>query len=148
MTGSDDLAELLDVDVDQLAGTSALVALDGLEADDLWPEYREVLGYLDPEVEWKTAVLGQTYRGYLQMAKVWDDYLTWAQEYRVGLKEVVDLGDDRVYGVITVFAKAEAGGMPMNARLFDLYTLREGLIVRMEEYTERDQALEAAGLRE
>jgi hypothetical protein len=72
-----------------------------VEADTLWPEYREVLTYLHPEVEWKTVFLGETHRGYLETAKVWDDY--------------------------------------------DVFTLREGLIVLLEEYTDRDKALEAAG---
>ena len=119
-----------------------------LQADDLPPEAREYLGHLDPEVEWKMAMVGQTPRGYLEVAKAWDDYLTWAKAYRVGLGEVRDLGDDRVYAVVDVVAEAAAGGMPMKMRLFVLYTIREGLIARMEEYTEQDQALEAAGLRE
>ena len=34
-----------------------------VEADDVWPEYREALTYLDPEFEWKTAFLGETHRG-------------------------------------------------------------------------------------
>jgi hypothetical protein len=39
-------------------------------------------------------------------------------------------------------------GMRMDARFFDVVTVREGLIVRIEEYTGRDQALEAAGVEE
>jgi ketosteroid isomerase-like protein len=34
----------------------------------------------------------------------------------------------------------------METCFFDVVTLREGSIVRVEEYTDRDQALEAAGL--
>ena len=34
----------------------------------------------------------------------------------------------------------------METRFFDVVTLREGSIVRVEEYTDPDQALEAAGL--
>ena len=116
-------------------------------ADSLWPEYREVLTYTDPEVEWKTA-MGQTHRGYLETAKVWDDYLTWAEDYRVDLQELAELDDGRVYAVVALVGKAKAGGTPMHARFFDLFRLRDGRITRIEEYTEREQALEAAGLSE
>ena len=80
-------------------------------ADALWPEYREVLTYTDPEVEWKT-VMGQTHRGYLETAKVWDDYLTWAEDYRVDLQELAELDDGRVYAVVALVGKAKAGGTP------------------------------------
>ena len=119
-----------------------------VEADDLWPEYREAISLVDPEVEWKTVFLGETHRGYLAAAKVWDDYLKWADDYRVGLDEVKDLDGERVYATLTLSGKAKPAGAPVNARFFDLFTLRDGLIVRLEEYPEREQALEAAGLRE
>jgi ketosteroid isomerase-like protein len=119
-----------------------------IEAQDLWPEYREALSYLDADVEWQTVFLGETSRGYLETAKVWDDYLKWAEDYRVRLQEIEDLGDDQVYAVVSLTGKAKAGGTPMDARFFDVFTLRDGLIVRLEEYTDREQAIEAAGLSE
>jgi hypothetical protein len=36
----------------------------------------------------------------------------------------------------------------MDVRFFDVITVREGLIMRIEEYTSREQALEAVGLEE
>jgi ketosteroid isomerase-like protein len=119
-----------------------------VEADDLWPEWREVIACLHPDVEWKTVFLGETHRGHMAATKVWDDYLKWADDYRVALQEVTDLGDERVYANLAVHGKAKAGGAPMDASFFDVFTVRDGLIVRLEEYTDRKQALEAAGLRE
>jgi len=46
-----------------------------------------------------------------------------------------------------LIGKAKAGGAPMDARFFDVITIQNGVIVTIEEYLERDQALEAAGLR-
>ena len=119
-----------------------------LESDTLWPEYREALSYVHPEVEWKTVFLSETHCGYLAAAKVWDDYLKWADDYGVGLQEVEDLGNGRVYATLALAGTAKAGGGPMEAPFFDVFTLREGLIVRLEEYTTKAEALEAAGLRE
>jgi ketosteroid isomerase-like protein len=90
----------------------------------------------------------ETHRGYLETAKVWDDYLRWADDYRVALEEVKDLDDDQVYAVIALVGTAKSGGEQMDARFFDLFTIREGQIVRLEEYLDRDKALEAAGLSE
>ena len=119
-----------------------------LEADDLWPEYREAITYVHPEVVWKTVFLGQTERGYLGVAKVWDDYLKWAEDYRLGVPEVEDLGGQRVYATLAVVGKAKASGAPMEARFLDVFSLREGLIARLEEYTTRAEAFEAAALLE
>ena len=118
-----------------------------VEADDLWPEYRDALSYVHPEVEWQTAFLGETSRGFLEIAKVWDDFLTWAEDYKVDLQEVEDLGGDLVYGVVTLAGTAQGSGT-MDARFFDLFTIRNGSITRIEEYTNREQALAAAGLQE
>jgi ketosteroid isomerase-like protein len=38
--------------------------------------------------------------------------------------------------------------MQIDQRFFQLYTMREGLITRMVEYTTHGEALEAAGLSE
>jgi ketosteroid isomerase-like protein len=121
---------------------------EAVETDTLWPEYREALTFVDPEFEWKTVFLGETHRGYLETAKVWDDYLRWAEDYRIALEEVKDLDGDQVYAVVALVGTAKSGGEPMDARFFDVFTLRNGQIVRLEEYLDRDKALEAAGLSE
>jgi hypothetical protein len=70
------------------------------ESDDLWPEYREVLNQVHPELERKTVFLGETHRGILATARVWDDYETrghrfescrarfWFTAYLCGASEV------------------------------------------------------------
>ena len=39
-------------------------------------------------------------------------------------------------------------GSRIHARLYEVYTLCEGTVLRMDEFTERADALAAAGLRE
>jgi ketosteroid isomerase-like protein len=119
-----------------------------LETGETWPQLREALSYLHPDVEWQTVFLGDTTHGQLEMAKTWDDYLKWADDYRVGLAEAEDLGGDRVYGVVALSSKLKDSGARMDARFYDVLTIQGGLIVRIEEYTEPSQALEAAGPRE
>jgi hypothetical protein len=38
-------------------------------------------------------------------------------------------------------------GIEVDARLYEVYTLDRGKVVRMDEFTERSEALRAAGLR-
>jgi ketosteroid isomerase-like protein len=117
--------------------------LGALEGDDLWPEWKEVFGYTHPQIEWRMAFLGETYRGHLQAAAAWDDFLAWAEDYRPRVEELADLGGDYVFAVVGLVGRSKKSGMRVGARLFTLFTVREGLIVRVEEYTDRDQAREA-----
>jgi ketosteroid isomerase-like protein len=117
-----------------------------MEADVLWPEWREVFGYAHPRVEWRMAFLGETQHGHLAAAAAWDDFLTWAEDYRSTLEEAADLGGDHVLAVVTIASKGRESRARLDARLFIVLTVREGLFVRIIESTDRKQALEAAGL--
>jgi ketosteroid isomerase-like protein len=44
--------------------------------------------------------------------------------------------------------RGRGSGLEVDARFYELYTLRGGKIVRQDEFTELEEALEAAGLRE
>jgi ketosteroid isomerase-like protein len=70
----------------------------------------------------------------------WDD-LEQAPE------EFID-AEDRVFVAIRFRGRGRGSGIEIHNRLFEVYTLREGAIVRMDEFTDRGAALEAAGLPE
>jgi ketosteroid isomerase-like protein len=114
------------------------------ETNDLWPEWEEAFEYVDPGIEWQTTFLAETHRGQLEAARVWDDFLAWAEDYRPSLEHVEDLGGDHVFVVVALIGKGKDSGVGMGARFFDLFTVRKGLIVRIEEYTSRTEALQAA----
>lgn len=44
--------------------------------------------------------------------------------------------------------RGRGSGVEIDALFYDLYTLRDGIIVRMDQFTERSQALEAVEPRE
>ena len=74
----------------------------------------------------------------------WKD--AW-DEYDVTHEEFVDAGD-RVVVMLHLRGRGRGSGVEIDARFFDVYTIRDGKIVRMDEFTVRSAALEAAGLRE
>lgn len=117
-----------------------------VEADQLQPAQRDVYRRLHPDVVWHPSFLGDELHGHLQIAKTWDEYLTWADDYRAKLEDTTDLGDGRVFCTVAISYRAKAGGDTMNGRLYFVMAVESGLIARLDEFTERSDALEAAGL--
>ena len=65
----------------------------------------------------------------------WDDYEVMPEEF-------VDVGD-RVVVTVRLHGRGRGSGVEIDARFYDLYTLRDGLIVRMDQFTERSEAVAA-----
>src|SRR5438270_10470770 len=119
---------------------------DALKTGDLDPETAELLSYLHPEVEWKTAfsLAGETRRGHVEFARFCDEWLDATEDYAVTVREVTEEpGDDRVLIVSDLAFKGKGTGIEVIGVSFAVLTVREGLIVRVEEYSSRDEALEA-----
>jgi ketosteroid isomerase-like protein len=74
----------------------------------------------------------------------------WAgafEDWSVDIEEVFDAGD-QVVTFVRQHAKTRQGGPEVEMRFAQVWTFRDGLIARMEMYSDRAEALEAAGLRE
>jgi ketosteroid isomerase-like protein len=105
----------------------------------------ELLAYVDPDIVWNPveessahgleAVRASTARWKSE----WDDYELIPEEF-------VEVGE-RVVATVRFRARGRASGIEVDARLYDVFTLRDGKIVRMDQFTEQSEALEAAGLR-
>ena len=123
---------------------------DGLKTGDLSPEAAELMSYLHPEVEWRTAfsLAGETRRGHIEFARFCDEWLDATEDYAVTVRDVTDLEDDRVFIVSDLAFKGKGTGIEVNGVSFAVVTVRGGLITRIDEYASRDEALEAAGLSE
>jgi len=119
-----------------------------MSTDDLTPAQREVLGFTHVDVEWRNA-FGLIFKGQLDFAKGVDQLLEATNDFWiVDVQEVTDLGSDRVLAVVKSAMKGKDSEIEVSQTVFSLMTLRDGLIVRAEEYLHREEALEAAELRE
>ena len=94
------------------------------------------------------ALEGPVFRGRAAILKMWndiDDNLGGA--FRVQLDELVDRGD-QIVGVIEARGIGTGSGVEVRQRWAQLASLREGLIIRVEPFPTRAEALEAVGLSE
>jgi ketosteroid isomerase-like protein len=111
---------------------------------------------LDPEIESRpprskmggliAPDLDQVAYGREGYREMWRTILD-AVDLRLEPEELLDLGDT-VLATIQWRGSGLGSGAPVSQRGFQLLKFRRGLLVWSQEFTDRDQALEAAGLRE
>ena len=82
-------------------------------------------------------------QGVLEGVQVWIG--NWA-EYHFEVEEITDAGD-RVLMTIREFGRSARSGIEVTQHTFWVQTMRNGKIVRAALFTDRSQALDAAGLR-
>ena len=70
------------------------------------------------------------------------------EEGSYDIVEVIDCGDDKVAGRVARHVRGKASGVDADFEYWNVVTLRRGKWLRSEWFTDRAEALEAAGLRE
>jgi ketosteroid isomerase-like protein len=118
-----------------------------LENDESDPASREVLDRLHPDVRWRN-VLGETCRGKLAFARGADELLQAAQRFEMVVDEITDLANDRVLVELRSEATGRSSGVAGTLPFFAVFALRDGLIIELDEYLNRSEALKAVGLEE
>jgi ketosteroid isomerase-like protein len=107
------------------------------------------LAMIDPEVEWDGSIRpeGKIYRGHggvIEALRTWTG--TW-EAFRLDVEEIIDAGD-QVIVVEQQSGRGKGSGLPVRQQNFSVFTLRDGRIIRVVFARNRDEALEAAGLKE
>jgi ketosteroid isomerase-like protein len=102
--------------------------------------------HYDPEVElheWPTAPGARAYRGIDGVRSALDNWFDVWEWMRVEVVELVDAGD-RVLVTLDQRAKGKGSEVEVEIRSYNVYTFRDGKVLRMQLFTEREPALEAA----
>ena len=102
---------------------------------------------LAPDAEWcESAGLpdASIFRGRDTIAAFLADFLESWQEFRQEIEEVIVTGD-RVALLIHLRATGRASGADVDARYAHVWTMRDGVGVRVEAFRDRDSALTAIG---
>jgi uncharacterized protein len=119
---------------------------------ELWDAYSRgdidrVIALSDPYVVLVTLEEGPLYGPDAVRA----NYARWMEAWRehpeTTVEEVIGNGD-HVFVIACFQGRGRGSGVRVEQRLYEVYTLRNGGILRVDEFSDRDQALEAAGLLE
>jgi ketosteroid isomerase-like protein len=76
------------------------------------------------------------------------DWIGTFDDFKSEPVDLIDAGEDTVIVVTSVSGRAKLSGVEADLTYAALYSIRDGKIVRGREYWTRDEALEAAALRE
>jgi SnoaL-like domain len=103
-------------------------------------EYRPSRDLLPPDLE-------EVFRGrdgYLQLWRYWLDAF---EDIRWDPEEVLDFGD-KLLVTTQQRGHGSGSGVGVTEAVFQLFTLRRGLVIRQEDFLNHAEALDAVGLRE
>jgi uncharacterized protein len=108
------------------------------------------LEYFDPEVEWTTTGIfleAGTYRGHKGALEYMGALATELEDLHSEPETFIDAGD-QVVVPFRLSGRGKQSGAPVVFTGILVYALRGGKILRIRNYTDRDEAFKAAGLRE
>jgi ketosteroid isomerase-like protein len=104
-----------------------------------------MLARMDPDFEWRPlreSPISRGYRGHEQVRRYVEDWLSTFEYVRIDLGQLTAIGDHVVVAV-RGYARGRASGVEIENRFCQVWTVRGGRAVRMEEYATRDQGLAA-----
>jgi ketosteroid isomerase-like protein len=101
-----------------------------------------------PEVEWTVPEDGTTYRGREGVRQRLEEWLESFNEYRYDVQRIIDCGGDEVLVEAAEVGRGAMSGAKVHSTNYELLTIRDGMIVRIREFYDEGDALEAVGLSE
>ena len=111
----------------------------GIELADTPPEFEFVpSGALIPD-------LATVQRGPEAFRRVVETFVAEFDDARVELHELIDAGD-QVFTSFTLRGRGKHSGVETSWEPLSVWTVQEGRLIRWLGFTDRDEALEAAGL--
>jgi hypothetical protein len=111
---------------------------------------------LDPGIDYQTIsgprgsvmpdIVGR-HHGHSGYRELWRLIMEGFEDLTLEPQEVLDLGD-KLISETRLTGHGSSSGIPLdNQILFQVFTLRRGLVVKQEDFGSREEALEAAGVR-
>ena len=118
--------------------------VEAINAADL----EAILAVYDPEVDFRPlrAPIQGAYAGHEGLREWWADTQENFTEFELEPAEIRDIGDDRVLAAGNLHLRGKGSGVEADVPSASLIFFRDGLIVALKDYGDREKALEAAGL--
>jgi ketosteroid isomerase-like protein len=105
-----------------------------------------MLARMDPEFEWRpleASPVAPVYRGHDGVRHYVEDWHATMEGLRLELVDPVEIGD-RVVASVRGSGRGRASGVELDSSFCQVWTVRDGTAVAMEEHTGREQAEAAA----
>ena len=109
-------------------------------------DFDQIRALSDPDLTMITVEEGPLY-GIEEVRRNHERWWEAWESPETTVEEVIGVGD-RVFVMARFRGRGRASGAEVEGRHFEVYTMRDRKVVRVEEFSERGEALEAAGLRE
>jgi ketosteroid isomerase-like protein len=110
-----------------------------------------LFAFLDPQAEWEVRSDlpdSDTYRGHEGMRRLFATFDEVLDKSWYSPQEFIDAGD-QVVVVLRWGGRGKTSGVPFEERDEAwIFTVRNGKVIRVREYPSKNEALEAAGMRE
>lgn len=104
-----------------------------------------MLARMHPDFEWRpleSSPIARVYRGHEEVRSYVDDWLTTFEGVRIDLEDPAEVAG-RVVAGVHAHGRGRASGLQIETRFCQVWTVRSGMAVRMDEYLAREQALHA-----
>jgi ketosteroid isomerase-like protein len=103
-----------------------------------------------PEIEWDfshvdTWLEEKMYRGYDGIAEFFGKWVGEWDDYSFEVEDIIDAGD-RVVAIVRDEGRGKSSGIKLERRHAEVWTVRDGKVIRIEPYDEKAEALAAVGL--
>jgi ketosteroid isomerase-like protein len=110
-----------------------------------------LLALCDPAVEWDTTNFegwpeDGVYRGQAAVRRFMEDWLGSWDRYEAGVEEYLDDGRDSVVVLCWQQGFGPGSDAPVHMDFAQICTVTDGLVCRIAAWSDREEALEAAGL--
>ena len=104
------------------------------------------LTHADPDIVWNPVEEAAT-QGHDAIRANLERWETDFEDFQATPEEYIDAGD-QVLVTIHWSGRGRGSGLQVDIRTYMVFTARDGTLIRMDEFTERSEAFEAAGLSE
>jgi ketosteroid isomerase-like protein len=104
-----------------------------------------MLTHMHADFEWRpleSSPVARVYRGHEHVRGYVEDWLGTFDGLRIDLEDPEDVAG-RVVAPVHAHGRGRASGLALDTRFCQLWTVRSGVAVRMDEYVTRDEALDA-----
>ena len=107
--------------------------------------------FFHPEVEWRTEHFDgwpedPVFYGHDGVRKFFEEWLASWERYEAGVEEYIDIDDERVLVICWQRGYGPGSQVPVQMDYAQVVTIKDGLVLRMDAYSDRPTAREAVNL--